>query len=702
MDASSLEELVFDPSKCSKLSIEQKREIVYEVSKWSDSGAEILHMWSRQDILQVLCAELGKERKYTGLTKSKIIEHLLKIVCEKKALNQGDANASEAQLSSENSERTPKRQKKIDNPTHWPVAGNSAATSVMDVDLRNPVYCKNAACKARMTCDDVFCKRCSCCICRKFDDNKDPSLWLICNADPPFHGVSCGMSCHLECALRHENSGILKDRQDKGLDGSFCCVSCGKVNDLLGSWRKQLLVARDTRRVDILCYRLSLCQKILGGTKHYQNLSQIVDEAVEKLEAEVGPLTGLPVKRARGIVNRLSSGPEIQSLCASAVETLDSILSERVSDAPPDCDVLGSKLIKFEDIGASSLKVVLVPVDSHLGNLATYMLWHRKSDDAAYPEKPTCRLLLNTKVLLSGLTPDTKYFLKVVTFDKDREVSFWEYEFRTLKSDDEARQANMEVERSHSPATNCSTLSNPSSLEDEANENDTSRDGSKSASAGLPGLNTNGLKSSLKEIDLHDVPLLEEPCLEKVSCNRNVDATFRNKDSSNRLITEEASNDHGPNTPQINLGRVPYLECSGAGMQITPYKLDIVKESVGRKNLRKLAGEEPQAGSSSGKRIRERIGDEESTGDKDFEYYVKVIRYLECDGHIETSFRQKFLTWYSLRATPQEIRIVKVFIDMFSDDPEALAEQLVDTFSDAVSNKRCSTVPSGFCTKLWH
>lgn len=93
-------------------------------------------------------------------------------------------------------------------------------------------------------------------------------------------------------------------------------------------------MARDTRKVDELCYRLSLGQKILAGTKHYLNLYQIVDEAVKKLEEEMGPLTGIPVKKARGIVNRLSSGQEVQKLCASAVESLDLMLSNRVVDTP--------------------------------------------------------------------------------------------------------------------------------------------------------------------------------------------------------------------------------------------------------------------------------------------------------------------------------------------------------------------------------
>ncbi|PIN08611.1 hypothetical protein CDL12_18812 [Handroanthus impetiginosus] len=183
---------------------------------------------------------------------------------------------------------------------------------------------------------------------------------------------------------------------------------------------------------------------------------------------------------------------------------------------------------------------------------------------------------------------------------------------------------------------------------------------------------------------------------------------WRNKESSNG---EETSTDDGSNTPlPTGLECVPYVESSEAGLPITPCKFENVKDDKGRINRSKFNGKdidirdtEPQAGSSSKKRNGER-GDEKCTGigDKDFEYYVKVMRCLECDGHIETSFRQKFLTWYSLRATPQEVRIVKVFIDTFIEDPLSLAGQLVDTFSDVISNKRCSTVPAGFCTKLWH
>ncbi|KAL6555239.1 hypothetical protein OROGR_006497 [Orobanche gracilis] len=230
MDASSLE-VLFDPSKCSKLSMDQKRQLVYEVSNWSDGATDILHTWGRQELLQILCAELGKERKYTGFTRSQIIERLLQVVRRKKSQNQGTRNTvsgAQSYSSSENGQR------KSDHPNCVPVASNGAATSALDFNTDDISYCKNSACKAPMNDNDVFCRRCSCCICNQYDDNKDPSLWLSCNSEVPFYGMSCGLSCHLECALRHEDSGMRKDMEDNGsLDGSFCCVSCGKENDLL-------------------------------------------------------------------------------------------------------------------------------------------------------------------------------------------------------------------------------------------------------------------------------------------------------------------------------------------------------------------------------------------------------------------------------------------------------------------------------------
>lgn len=213
--------------------MEEKRELVYELSKQSHGAPEMLQSWSRQEILQILCAEMGKERKYTGLTKLKIIENLLKIVSEKKSLEHGSTSNLEMQPLSESGQRSSKRQRKAEHPSRFPIEANNSSTTNINVSLANVVYCKNLACRAKLSCQNAFCKRCSCCICRNYDDNKDPSLWLICSSEPPFPGDSCGMSCHLECAIKHRKSCIATDKLDKGNNGTFYCVSCGKANDLL-------------------------------------------------------------------------------------------------------------------------------------------------------------------------------------------------------------------------------------------------------------------------------------------------------------------------------------------------------------------------------------------------------------------------------------------------------------------------------------
>lgn len=70
---------------------------------------------------------------------------------------------------------------------------------------------------------------------------------------------------------------------------------------------------------------------------------------------------------------------------------------------------------------------------------------------------------------------------------------------------------------------------------------------------------------------------------------------------------------------------------------------------------------------------------------------VKILRQLESSDHIDKDFRQKFLTWYSLRAKAEQTRVVRTFIHAFKDDSEALAEQLIDAFSDFISKKRSAT-----------
>uniref|UniRef100_A0A7N0RCL7 Oberon PHD finger domain-containing protein n=1 Tax=Kalanchoe fedtschenkoi TaxID=63787 RepID=A0A7N0RCL7_KALFE len=699
---SSLEGVMFDQTKCSKMSVEEKREFVYELSKWSHGAADLLQTWSRQDILQILCAEMGKERKYTGLTKLKIIENLMKIVSEKKlGESQSVAEADQHSVPA-NVQKAFKRQRKTDNPSRLPSASNNMSNIDLDRSIGSGIYCKNSACKALMKSEDAFCRRCSCCICYKYDDNKDPSLWLNCSSEPPFQGKSCGLSCHLECAFQNGKSGIGKDGRHAILDGSFYCVSCGKLNDLLGCWRKQVVIAKETRRVDILCYRLSLSQKLISGTNKFQKIYEIVEAAVKKLEEELGPITGLPVKTARGIVNRLDSGPEVQKICATAVDLLDSMLCNSTLLPMPSYNhqSLTLDIIRLEDVSMTSATVVLVSEASSSGDIIVdYLIWHRKASEADYPVEPVCSL----SAINAGCTSEVRMS---TSSSKQRE---------TYPRRQEA------VERSESPTVNCSSLSNPSSDEDETNNvahfnsnSDNDMDycnGSDKIISTSNGSASMGIGQTGTPAD--SISVLDEQAglAEKKSSKPKSDAL---KNNSNHVPESQAdcTNDNESDTAvPTGLECVPFVSINPeGGLPITPCKLENSKDGRSKHAKKDVSdkGKEPQGGgSSSKKRGADDFATNKSSSDsRDFAYYVKVIRWLECEGYIETKFRQKFLTWYSLRASCQEARIVKVFVDAFMEDPASLAGQLVDTFSETVSSNcsssKSSVVPAGFCMKLWH
>jgi hypothetical protein len=56
---------VIEPAKCRLMSLDEKRELVRELSKRPETAPEKLQSWSRRDIVEILCADLGRERKYT-------------------------------------------------------------------------------------------------------------------------------------------------------------------------------------------------------------------------------------------------------------------------------------------------------------------------------------------------------------------------------------------------------------------------------------------------------------------------------------------------------------------------------------------------------------------------------------------------------------------------------------------------------------
>ncbi|MCL7050398.1 hypothetical protein MKW94_014413 [Papaver nudicaule] len=523
------------------------------------------------------------------------------------------------------------------------------------------------------------------------------------------------------------------------------------------------MAAKDTRRVDTLCYRISLSQKLLHGTQKYQKLHEIVCTAAEKLEAEVGPLAGLPIKMARGIVNRLSSGPEVQKMCASAVELLDSglvhcSLSPALAHKLQECSFKSSRVIRFENVLSTSLIVVFSAQDASSEELLRFNLWHRKADSIDYPVEPTCTLVKpKTRFSVLDLSPATKYMFKLVSFFNNKELGTSEISVVTTNGERSITKSSVE-ERSQSPTTNSSILSNPSSDGDESNNVTLYRDQIENPTANYfdfgrkPDMNNSGKLSEVANKDTDDSQntstgtekettagdsayvldegasgeIISVPDTEMVESQRDPRISTTAYEVSDVLIIPEHQQleveladkiitDNGSSSPITKSLEVIPIEGRGSdAVPITPLKLEIVKEGPGRSSrpkpvndeLENRAGvpEETQAGSSS-KKSGSRWDQEcprDGSSEGDLEYCVKVMRKLEYEGHIEKNFRVKFLSWYSLRATPRERKVVKVFLDTFVDDPACLAGQLVDTFSEGISNKRPPMAPTGFCMRLWH
>ncbi|XAR48491.1 hypothetical protein NMG60_11031325 [Bertholletia excelsa] len=601
MYQTSLSCFVLDPAKCNRLSLGEKRKLVHEVAQLSEDAPKILSSFTRGQLLEIICAEMGKERKYTGYTKIRMIEHLLKLVSGKSA----KANIGDTLAFSPLKTGTPfKRQRKQEQVEYSSLENAKEEAKFLQ--------CQNLACRATLSPKDAFCKRCSCCICHQYDDNKDPSLWLTCEPDPPDESGACGLSCHLKCAIEHERTGILSRGYRAKLDGSFYCISCGRINGLMRTWKRQLLVAKEARRVDVLCLRLSLSRKILEGTEHYVELQKIVETASKKLENEVGPLEQASTKMDRGIVNRLSCSTEVQKLCNSALEAFDSMF-------PIPCHYymdkkeLPSCRIHFEELSPTSVTIVLEYSGRLLEECLGCRLWHRKSTMKDYPEEVTFIVLRPEKRFkLANLSPSTEYSCRVSLFSNSRTLGTWEAKWVT-------------------PASSEGSIS-ISNKQDEEKEH--------------PLLEANPHKLAS---DKHCVKL-------RLLDNLNKNDTSLFPSSSLKDVQLGSPTSDPPSTPCKSEQRT---EVSGVVCK------------------KRLEG-------------------------SDYEYSVQVIRRLEHEGHIDREFRVKFLTWFSLKATMRERRVVSVFIDALIDDPGSLAGQIIDTFSDEICRENKPFYRPGFCTNLWH
>ncbi|XP_031108131.1 VIN3-like protein 1 [Ipomoea triloba] len=621
-----------------------------------------------------------------------------------------------------------KQQRKGENPVRIPPSTEQCS----DFKCSNSWICKNSACRASISIDDTFCKRCSCCICHLFDDNKDPSLWLEC-ASESGQGESCGLTCHIECAIQRGKVGVVDLGQLMQLDGSYCCASCGKVSGILGFWKKQLSIAKDARRVDVLCYRIYLCYRLLDGTSRFRELHEIIKEAKAKLETEVGPVNGVSAKMARGIVSRLSVAVDVQLLCSQAIEKADEWLATKSCAAPNLGEGSRPAACKFlfEEVTSSSAVIVLIELSTASSeDVKGYKLWYCRNREDVYTKEPLCVFPRSQRrVLISNLLPCTEYCFRIVSYTEAGDLGHSEAKCFT-KSVEILNRNLSPTDRNHGKG-NLDT------------------GGSSSANADHKAITAVESDSGFKVRDLGKILRLawaqQQGCSEGF-CGEEIEKFCEcNNVKPNNTVQE----DHKPSASRqldLNVASVPDLneeltppidssrdEDNGCTIGQTVEADDAVSHDNERNGVAgshgsgdsqnwnhtqtgdvtvvdsKVEGRKKRAASTNGE-----THDSDSTlingspiqiqngsgcFDENFEYCVKIIRWLECEGHIKKDFRLKLLTWFSLRSTEQERRVVNTFIQTLMDDPGSLAGQLIDSFSDIIS---CKRPRNGFCSRLWH
>ncbi|XP_062204500.1 VIN3-like protein 1 [Phragmites australis] len=644
-------------------------------------------------------ASVNTEKKEPGISKCKSVEEIPRTVTVKRCKNidsKKDSSNNFNNSSFTGSQALKKKPRKGEHPVQLCENGMSQDTKPPSTRI-----CINSACKAVLNSDDRFCKRCSCCICHKFDDNKDPSLWLVCTSETGDRDC-CESSCHIECALEHRKAGCIELGQSIQLDCNYCCAACGKVIGILGCWKRQLLVAKEARRVDILCSRIYLSHRLLDGTTRFKELHQIVEDAKAKLETEVGALDGMSSKLARGIVGRLPVAADVQRLCSLAIEKADEWLRSNIQSDTKQIDTLPAACrFIFEDVTASSLVLVLKEaVSSQYHGIKGYKLWYWNSREPPYTGEPAVFPKDQRRILISNLQPCQEYAFRIISFTEEGELGHSESKCFT-------RSVEIIHKNIEHGAEGCSSTAK--------------RDGKRH----------NDMSSGFKVRDLGNVfrkGCAEENGYPSAFCKDEIEDSCGQSDS----VIPDKDQVAGGVSRKLNLNETSVPDLNAEVVMPTVCFQNKNGCSSGKSALKKSnvcgdsetcaeghVGEAPAMESRSHSRKQTSDLEQETCADDsnlvvisarpfsrrlgqlddNYEYCVKVIRWLECSGHIDKDFRMKFLTWFSLRSTEQERRVVLTFIRTLLDEPSSLAGQLLDSFEEIVASKRPR---SGFCTKLWH
>ncbi|CAK9174122.1 unnamed protein product [Ilex paraguariensis] len=526
-------------------------------------------------------------------------------------------------------------------------------------------------------------------------------FWLECTCESG-QGDSCGLSCHIECALQHGKVGVVELGQLMHLDGSYCCVlACGKVSSIIG----------------------------------FKELHEIVTEAKAKLETEVGPVKCV-FQPSWHVA--LSADSLLQVMCRhSALVRLrkQTNLWLRVSVNPNIRAIEGSLpaacRFLFEEVTSSSVVILLIELSIASSNdIQGYKLWYCKKKKKKNTQKSLCVFFPRSqrRILITNLQPCTEYSFRIVSYTDAGDLGH-----------SEAKCFTKSVEIIHK---------NPNSNALNHKKADSQIGGSSGSRMKHKNTTTIESDSGFKVRDLGKILRLawaqEQGCFDgfcSVDIEKGCGVNKVKKETLQEVRVPSVSRELDLNVasvPDLNEEVIPHIESSrdednGCTFGQTVEADDAILNNIERNDAARVHGsgdsqnwnhvlnKEVPAVDSRAESCRKRaastneetfdcdstlingspfrIHNESECLDENFEYCVKIIRWLECEDYIKKEFRLKLLTWFSLRSTEQERRVVNTFIQTLIDDPSSLAGQLVDSFSDIVSLKRPR---NGFCSKLWH
>lgn len=351
----------------------------------------------------------------------------------------------------------------------------------------------------------------------------------------------------------------------------------------------------------------------------------------------------------------------------------------------------------FEEVTRSSVVLLLIELSTaSLNDIKGYKLWYCKTREEAYSKEPVFVFPREQRrIWISNLQPCTEYSFRIISYTEAGDFGH-----------SEAKCFTKSIEIIHKSQD--TTAERP--------EMDTSHNGGSSSANQNHRTAEIELDSGFKVRDLGRILKLawlqHQGCLESF-CGVPVNNSCKDHDTV-KLETQgerpasvsRQLNLNVASVPDLNEEFTPPVESSrdeenGCTLGQAVEADDAISHGIHRKSG-EVAGDSKLDGCQNRRHSGNReTQDSDSTLtngspfqvqnelclDENFEYCVKIIRWLECEGHIKKEFRLKLLTWFSLRSTEQERRVLNTFIQTLIDDPSSLAGQLVDSFSD-ISSKR--------------